>query len=230
MRLVSALTRTAVLMVLSSAAVAVQGEPDRVVYGGGVTAKGWMGKIIDASSIQQGRTINDSKFAQVGSALILNIGPAAIYWNPANELKGDYTVRATFKETNYLKINSHPHPYGIFIAGNKLDTDKPSLFYCAPYGNGTFIVRGFKDGVPGGGAPKPHDKVNKADGPGGTVTQDVEINVKAGRVSCVINGGVVATFDKAQVVGPGKLDSTDGIAGIRVSHNLDVTITGWSAK
>ena len=26
---------------------------------------------------------------------------------------------------------SHPHPYGVFIGGNKLDTDTPTLLYCA---------------------------------------------------------------------------------------------------
>jgi hypothetical protein len=206
-----------------------QSEADRVVPKGGVFAKGWRGALIDANSNAQGRTISDSRFAAAGSSFLINAGPATIYWNPANSMRGSYSVQATFKETNHLKFSSHAHPYGIFIAGMNLDTPRPSLFYCAPYANGTFITRGFREGVPGGGAPKSHDSVHKADAQG-SVTQHVEIRVVEGRVTCLINKAIVTTLEKNQVVGPGRLESTDGIAGIRVGHNLDVTVSGWSAK
>ena len=42
-----------------------------------------------------------------------------------------------------MNLNSHPHPYGIVIAGNDMGTPNMTDLYCAPYGNGTFIVRGF---------------------------------------------------------------------------------------
>ena len=46
-----------------------------------------------------------------------------------------------------MSLNSHPHPYGIMIAGNGLGTDQQSYLYCAAYGNGNFIVRGFGPGA-----------------------------------------------------------------------------------
>jgi len=200
-------------------------EADRKVAGGGITAKGWQGKI-DAGSAKQGRTIADSKFDQEGNALHLKVGPAAIYWNPANTAKGDYTVKATFKET---KVTSdHPHPYGVFIGGKNLDTDKPNLMYCVAYGDGTFLVRQFVatgNGVANIAKRQPHAAVHKAGSDGG-VTNDVGWSVKGGRAECVINGTSVAGFDGAEIVGPDKLESTDGIYGIRVSHNIDVTVSG----
>jgi hypothetical protein len=36
----------------------------------------------------------------------------------------------------------------------------------------------------------------------------------------------VGTYPKADVVAPGKLKSTDGVYGIRFSHNTDATVTG----
>ena len=42
-----------------------------------------------------------------------------------------------------MSLNDHPHPYGIMIAGNDLGTPEQSYLYCAAYGNGNFIVRGF---------------------------------------------------------------------------------------
>src|SRR5204862_2300511 len=115
---------------------------DRVIPGGGILVKGWMGKI-DASSVRQGRTIADAKFMQEGSALHVTTGPAATYWNPANTASGDYTVKATFLEPRFMELNSHPHSYGIFIGGNAMGTEQMSLVYCVAYGNGEMLVRGF---------------------------------------------------------------------------------------
>ena len=42
-----------------------------------------------------------------------------------------------------MNLNNHPHPYGIVIAGNDMGTATQSYLYCAAYGNGNFIVRGF---------------------------------------------------------------------------------------
>jgi hypothetical protein len=62
------------------------------------------------------------------------------------------------------------------------------------------------------------------------VTQEIAMSVKDGKVSCAINGTVVASYDKADVVTSGKLKSTDGIYGIRFAHNTDATVTGLSMK
>ena len=54
------------------------------------------------------------------------------------------------------------------------------------------------------------------------------MSVKDDNVSCAINGTVVATYDKAAVVAPGKLTSTDGEYGLRFAHNTEVVVTGLS--
>ena len=70
-------------------------DADRKVAGG-VTAPGWQGK--EDAGNKQGLTVNDSKFAAEGKGFRLMTGPAAMYWNPANVAKGDYSVKATFTE------------------------------------------------------------------------------------------------------------------------------------
>lgn len=77
-----------------------------------------------------------------GEGLRITTGPAATYWRPGEPLTGDYTIRATFTELEYMALNNHPHPYGIVIAGNEMGTDRQSFLYCMAYGNGRFIVRG----------------------------------------------------------------------------------------
>lgn len=203
------------------AAGAAQEDPNRVVAGGGITVPGWMGKA-DAGSVAE------AKLAKEGDALVVTTGPAITYWNPANRATGDYTVKATFTEPKYMNINNHPHPYGIVIAGNDLGTEQQSYLYCAAYGSGTFIVRGFGPAPfqMGGRRPTAHDAVHKAAGPGQPVTQEIAVSVKGDQVSCAINGTVVATYPKTELVAEGKLKSTDGVYGIRFAHNTDGTVTG----
>ena len=59
------------------------------------------------------------------------------------------------------------------------------------------------------------------------MTQEVAWVVTADKAECKINGTVVGSYPKADLVGAGKLESLDGIAGIRIAHNVDVNVTGF---
>jgi hypothetical protein len=223
----------AVAVAVVVSAVSAQQDLDRVVPGGGITGNGWHGNVIDANSLKQGRAIGDSKFTASGNTIDINAGPNAIYWNTEHRASGNFTVKATFAETNHLKHSSHAHPYGVFIGGENLDTAKANLLYCAAYGNGTFIFRGFAPDSPngvfrlGGNRATANEAIHKA-GADGTVTQEIAITVAGDTVSCSVNGTQVASHPKADVVGAGKLASTDGFVGLRIGHNLDVKITNFS--
>jgi hypothetical protein len=219
---------TAILLLIPGLTYA-QDETSRSVAGGGISVPGWTGKI-DAGEQRQGKTINDAKLAKEGTALHVVTGPAVTYWNPANQATGNYTVKATFNEPKYMNLNSHPHPYGLVIGGTGLGTDNQSYLYCAAYGNGRFIVRGFGPGPfqMNGFQGDSNAAVHQAAGVGQPVTQEIALSVKGSRVECSINGTVVAGYDKAALVTEGKLKSTDGIYGLRFAHNTDVTVTGLS--
>jgi hypothetical protein len=202
-------------------------EAARAVAGGGISVPGWMGKI-DASEASKGQVLENSKLAQMGDGLQVTTGPAVVYWNPANTATGDYTVKATFNEPKYMSLNDHPHPYGIVIGGNDMGTDQQSYLYCAAYGNGNFIVRGFGPEAfqVNGRRGEANEAVNKAAGAGQPVTQEIAVSVKGDKVECAINGTVVGSYNKADVVGAGKLKSTDGVYGIRFAHNTEAMVTG----
>lgn len=218
---------TLVVATFLSAAVVNAQDAARVVPGGGISAPGWTGKI-DAQEEKAGQVLNNSKLATAGKDLQITTGPAVTYWNPANQATGDYTVKATFKEANYMGLNDHPHPYGIVVGGNSLGTPQQSYLYCAAYGNGTFIVRGFgpEPFQMGGRRPTENAAVHKAAGKGESVTQEIAVSVKGDRVECAINGTVVAGYSKAELVAAGKLTSTDGVYGIRFAHNTDAVVSG----
>ncbi|MGH9370373.1 MAG: hypothetical protein ACRD15_02445, partial [Vicinamibacterales bacterium] len=141
---------------------------------------------------------------------------------------GDFTVKATFTEPK--QAYNHPHPYGVFIGGSALDTDAPNALYCVAYRNGNYIVRGFSGGKRFDvvAKPTPNEAVKKAAGPEAEVVQEVGWNVKGDKLECVVNGTAVWSGTKADVTGAGKLESTDGVTGIRVSHNSDAVVTGFA--
>jgi hypothetical protein len=214
--------RTLALIIAASVtgtAVMAQ-DADRTVKGG-VTAPGWTGRV-DRKPAAAGKTIGDSKFVAEGSDLRLSIGPAASYWNPANTASGDYQVKATFKE--HKMAATHPHSYGIFIGGSALDSDTEKLMYCIVYGNGTYSIKTFNGAAVATLVDRAaHPALKKADA-NGESTNEIGWKVQGNKVSCVLNGAEATTFSKTEDAA--KIGSTDGIYGIRVSHNLELTVSG----
>jgi hypothetical protein len=203
-----------------------QNESSRAVASGGVSVDGWTGQI-DPNEAKRGQALTNAKLTKDGNDLHVTTGPAVAYWNPANTASGDYTVKATFTEPKYMNLNDHPHPYGVFIGGNDMGTPNESYLYCAAYGNGRFIVRGFgPEPFQVNGRGETNAAVHKAAGQGQPVTQDIAVSVKGDKVSCSINGTTVGTYNKSDIVGTGKLKSTDGVYGIRFAHNTEGTVSG----
>jgi hypothetical protein len=215
------------VMLVAGASVALAQETPRAVAGGGISVPGWAGQI-DANEASRGAKLENAKLAKEGNNLHVTTGPAVAYWNPANKATGDYTVKASFSEAKYMNLNDHPHPYGIFIGGNDLGTEQQTYLYCAAYGNGQFIVRGFGPAAfqLNGRRGEANEAVNKAAGPGQPVKQEIAMSVKGDDVTCSINGKVVGTYKKADAVGNGKLKSTDGVYGIRFGHNTEAVVSG----
>jgi hypothetical protein len=208
-------------------AAQAQADASRSVAGGGISVPGWMGQV-DASAAKQGQSVNDAKFMQDGKMIHVITGPATTYWNPANKASGNYTVKATFTEPKFQNLNSHSHPYGIVIGGNDLGGDQSTYLYCAVNGNGSFIVRGMGPAPfqMNGRAGETNAAVHKAAAVGELVTNEVAVSVSSDKVTCAMNGTVVATYAKADLVAAGKLKSTDGVYGVRFAHNTEVTMAG----
>jgi hypothetical protein len=191
-------------------------EGSRAVTDGGIKIPGWNGRVDAAEEL-----------VAEGQAIHVTTGPATSYWKTDAMASGDFTVKATFNEPKYMNLNSHPHPYGVFIGGNDMGTPSQTELYCAASGNGKFIVRGFgpepfrMNGLLG----ESNAAIHKAAGRGQPVTQDISLSVRGDKVVCSINGSSVASYDKTTLVGSGKLKSTNGYYGLRFAHNTDVFVS-----
>ena len=212
---------------LIASSVASAQDASRAVTDGGIKVAGWQGKI-DPNEAKRGGKLEGAKLEKVGSDLQVTTGPAVAYWDPKDVASGNYTVKATFTEAKFMGLNNHPHPYGVFIAGNDMGTDKQSYLYCTAYGDGRFIVRGFSGDATfqlnGRGEANP--AIHKASGVGSSVTQEIALSVKGDKVECAINGQTVGTYDKSALVGANRLKSTNGVYGIRFGHNTEATVHG----
>lgn len=215
-----------VLLALAAAlttTTAAAQDADRSVKDGGIKVAGWEGRV-DRRPAGQGKTVADSRFAATEGGFRLSVGPAGNFWNPAHTAKGDYEVKATFRE--HKMAASHPHSYGMFIGGADLTSDNETLLYCIVYGTGVYSVKTFHGAkVTTLVNQEAHAALKKA-GDDGESVNEIGWRVRGDQVSCVVNGTVVKTLAKVDVMGADKLTSTDGVYGLRVSHNLELTVTG----
>lgn len=219
-------TPVVAVLALALAGPALAQDADRSVPDGGVLVPGWTGTL-DARAVAAGQTLADARFVKEGDVIHVTTGPAVTYWNPENTLTGDYTVSATFREPAFMNLNNHPHPYGIVIAGNDMGSERQSYLYCATYGTGAFIVRGFgpEPFQVNGRRPESHPAINEAAARGEPVTQEIAVSVKGDRVECAVNGTVVGSYPRSDLVTDGRLASTDGVWGLRFGHNTEAVIS-----
>ena len=204
-------------------ALAAAQDADKKVTGGGEVAPGWQMRIDPRAG---GAT--PPKFVVMGNGFHATTGSRAIYWRDADVAKGNYKVEATF---TLSKAPAHAEAYGLVFAGKDLTTPNQNYMYFTLGGNGTYLIKhraGDADAQIHTIANwTPSDAIAKADASGKS-TDKLEVVVGAQKIQYMINGKEVYSMDRAKAVGAGNmLSSTDGIAGIRVSHNLDVHISDF---
>ena len=196
-------------------------DPTKKVAGG-ISVPGWKGRV-DPKDESRGMKIDDTKFAAMGKDLHITAGPAAIYYNPNNSVKGDYTVQATFTQT---KAPSHPEAYGLFVGGADLEGASQSYVYFLTRGDGKYLI----NHRAGNDVHKivewtDTDATTKQDAAGKS-TNTLAIRASKDSVVFLANGKVVKAFSKADMHG----FSAEGQTGIRVNHNLDVHVAGFQVN
>ena len=210
---------TAVLLALSTRLAHAQGDPTNPVEGSGIQVKGWHGRT-DRSA----QKISDVKFVQMGTGYHLTGGPHAILWNAEHRATGDYIVKARLTKTP-RSSSTHEESYGLFIAGTDLNGPKQNYLYCVVFGSGNVMVRHRDGGDTHTLLGKTANPIVAKMGDRGA-TDEIAMWVRGGRVGCSVNGTDVFSAPAADMIGPGKLVSTDGVFGVRASHNLDIHIEG----
>lgn len=188
-------------------------DPDKKVADGGVKVAGWQARLDKPSA-----KIEELKFVSMGPGFHVTSGPAAIYFNPANAAKGNYTVKASLTQT---KAPAHREAYGVFLGGDDLNGDKQTYYYVVIAGTGEYTIKhraGTETHTIVDWTASP--ALKKAD-EAGKATNEVAVEV-ADNVRVLLNGTEAYKAPRTQ------LGAVVGQAGLRVNHNLDIHVGSFS--
>ena len=183
--------------------------------------KGWMVRADRSTSATDPDAAGAIKFVTMGKGLHATNPQAAVYWNPANTMSGNYTVKGTFK---LMKPSGHTNYYGLVFGGSDLGGPQQNYLYFLVAQDGTWLVkRRVGDASTENVAAKAANAAVQKPGADGTSTNTLEVRVLADKVDYVVNGTTVHSTPKT-----GNVAKTDGIAGIRVNHQLEVHIDDFA--
>lgn len=191
---------------------AATADPDRATGGGGAPA-GFMARV-DSNPNQPIGDMNRASYTRAGDMWVVKTGPHHLVWAPGDSASGNYTVTARLQQ---MENPSHREAYGVFVGGRNLDRSAQQYLYFVVGGTGEYMisrrdstkVTQLKSWTANNAVPK-RDSTGKAD-------QTLAIRVAADSVRFMINDTQVAALPKSGL-------PTDGVAGIRIGHNLHLTV------
>ena len=169
----------------------------------------WRGSVVDGVAL-----------AEAGGVLSVRTGPAVDLWRDgARPLSGSYVVRATLR-----KVSGRQHEgYGIIFGGTNLGTDSARYSYVMVRGDGDLLVKK-RDGA---ATPVVRDWTHYAgihsDDRRSQAENVVEIGVTSALVTVKVNGSELARVPARELF-------TSGLAGLRVSHRMQVEVRGFEAR
>ena len=192
----------------------VTADPDRSV-GGGQLPPGFVARTDHADA-----KISDAKYVASGDAWEVTTGPAHILYDAKVMGNGNYTASATIDQ---LESPAHPEAYGMFIGGRNLDQPTQAYTYFIVRGTGELAIKvregdATRDVVKWSASPD----VPKADA-SGKASYALSVQVTNDAVKFFVNGKQAASASKAGL-------PTDGVAGLRINHNLHVKVTPVTVK
>jgi len=184
-------------------------DPDRATAGSGVPA-GYVGR-----TDRDGVDIAGAKYVANGGRWEVTTGPAHIVYAAKDSARGTYTATASFDQ---LETPRHPEAYGVIIGGRNLDQPSQQYTYFLVRGTGEYLVK-VRDGAGTRNVVewKASDAVPKADA-SGKASYKLTAHVAPDTVHFLVNDKLVAAVPKSAV-------PTEGIAGLRINHNLHVSVT-----
>lgn len=200
--------------VAATASPAPTADADRPAAGGSLPA-GYI-----ARTDQPSAKISDARYVADNNEWDVTTGPAHILYSSKDIGNGNYTASATIRQ---LEAPAHPEAYGIFIGGRDLDKPAQTYTYFLVRGTGELAIK-VREGDKTRDVVKwtPSPDVPKADA-SGKASYALAAQVTNDAVRFSVNGKQVASVSRTGL-------PTDGVAGLRVNHNLHVKVSPVAIK
>lgn len=178
---------------------------------------GWLVRVDRSTNASDPDGAGSVKFTTTPGGFHAVNPQAAVFWNPANNATGSYSLKGSFK---LMKPSSHTNYYGLVFGGSDLGGAAQSYLYFTVGQDGSWLLKkregaGTQDVARGTNAA-----VKRPDASGQSVNA-LEVKVAADKIDYLVNNTVVHTTPKT-----GATAKVDGLYGIRVNHALEVQIDG----
>lgn len=206
MRRMLALATLGLALAVPAAAQDHQADPDKAVTGSGTLPEGWMARV------DGGADLTKVKFETMPPGWHITLGPAAIFYQPADTTSGNAHIVGLF---HLFPGATHPESFGLFMGGTDLQGPNQTYTYYLIRGDGKFLIKrrtGEKTTTIVNWTANP--AINAADSAGYS-TNELSVLIKDGTVSFMANGKEVHSAPAAYV-------DTRGIVGARINHNLSI--------
>lgn len=203
-------TADSVMMAVANDSMAMASDPDSAAKGGTGVPAGYMGR-----TDRDNQNIADVKYKEDNGRWHIWTGPHHIVYASKDAASGTYTLTATIDQ---MEAPQHPESFGVIFGGSNLDQPGIKYSYFMVRGTGEYLVK-TRDGADTKNvvAWKAADGIPKADA-SGKASYKLGVKVGTDSVRFLVNEKQVGSVAKSAV-------TTDGIAGIRVGHNLHVLAT-----
>lgn len=195
---------------------------DKPANGAGVPP-GYVGRTDDST-----KSIADAKYTPgMGGTWEVQTGPAHILYSPKDTVSGTYTLHT---EIDQLEAPHHPEAYGVIIGGQNLLGPGQRYAYFIVRGNGMYAIK-VRDGATARSVVDftASPNVPTADA-SGRASYVLTVKAAPDSVHFLVNEKPVAAVATAalapSVCTPPKPcpAAVAGTAGIRINHNLHVTV------
>jgi hypothetical protein len=190
-------------------------EPPFNVEGGGKIAAGWTAKV-DRDPLTKVR------FESLPTGWHVRTAASVMLFRPADAISGNYRVTVTMSQTEGSP--GHAEPHGLLLGGSALSGAAAKQRYTSfvVRGDGKFQIRRRADGrgtdVTNGSVDS--KAVHQMDDKG-RCTNELTVVVGATDVQFLVNGTEVHRAKRSDV-------DADGVVALRISHNLDLTISAFN--
>jgi hypothetical protein len=165
--------------------------------------KGWMLRADRSTAASDPDAAGSIKLMAMGAGFHAITPQAAVFWNPANTVTGNYALKGTF---TLVRPSSH--------------TNQQYLYFTVAQ-DGTWLIKRREGDVNTQTIAQQGSPVVKKPDATGKSVNALEVRVMAGKIDYLVNGTLVHSTPRT-----GLTAKTDGIYGIRINHVLDVMIEG----
>lgn len=186
----------------------------------GATPPSWevrLDKPMDDVVIGSDKETADIWFVNMTPGWHITTGPAAILYHPANTGSGAYNVTA---KIHLFDPGERREAYGVFFGGQGLDDEHIQYDYFLLRNTGEFLIKrrtGAETSLIQDWTAHEAIQIYGPDS-GSSVENNLGVDLMAEEVVFSVNGAEVARMPRADL-------QTDGIAGLRINHALNVHVS-----